>query len=89
MVEEVNVAEICEKVGELLTLIQQIFDYLISDYNALLEDTDLYIESLETYGKELDKTLWMGIEQAKKEAEEQIKKQEEIMKRKSPESYIK
>lgn len=56
---------------------------------SLLDDMQLYMESLEKYSGELDKTLWDAIEQAKKKAEEQMKEQEEIMKRKSPESYIK
>ena len=53
----------------------------------MCNDLKLYIDSLETYSTELDKTLTNIFEQAKKAAEEQIKQQEEIMKRKSPESY--
>ena len=72
----------------LTTLDDAVKMFIINTY-GVLEDIRLYIEALEHYCAELDKTLWDAIEQAKKEAEEQIKKQEELMKRKSPESYIK
>jgi hypothetical protein len=48
----------------------------------------LYIDSLEKYSTELDKTLSDIFEQAKKQAEEQIKQQEELTKKGSTE-YIK
>ena len=60
---------------------------LIRNADGVIEDMKLYIEALENYCAELDKTLWEAIEQAKKEAEEQIKQQKELMKRKAPESY--
>jgi len=46
-----------------------------------------YIETLEEYSTELDGTLTGIFESAKKQAEEQIRQQEELRRRASPESY--
>lgn len=54
---------------------------LIRDSDGLSEDMKLYIEALENYCAELDKTLWTAIEQAKQQAEGQIKQQEERIKK--------
>lgn len=55
---------------------------------GLLDDLGIYIESLESYSTELDKTLSDIFEQATKQAEENMKQQEELMKKGSTE-YIK
>jgi len=62
-------------------MIEEQVQALISDADALREDMKLYIEALEKYCAELDKTLWDAIEQTRKEAEEQIKQQEKLMKK--------
>lgn len=62
-------------------------DVLTNCSTTTLEDLKLYIDALEDYSSELDKTLTDIFEQAKKLAEEQQKKQEELRKRKAPESY--
>ena len=85
--ETIDVGKTCKDIGRLLSLIRNRVAGLVGDCYAVLEDLDLYIESLETYSTELDKTLWDAIEQAKKEVEEKIKQQKELTKRKSPESY--
>ena len=59
--------------------------FLYSD--TALEDFKIYLSALERYSSELDKTLTSIFERAQKIAEEQRKKQEELMKRKAPESY--
>ena len=82
-------SEVLEPAYRLVSILHNVFIRFSLEALSLLEEYELYIESLESYSAELDKTLWDAIEQAKKEAEEQIKKQEEIMKRKSPETYIK
>lgn len=51
------------------------------------ENVKFYIETLEEYSTELDGTLTGIFESAKKQAEEQIREQEELRKRASPESY--
>lgn len=75
------------KLQDVLRIIYERFYGLFSLSINMCDDLKLYIDSLETYSTELDKTLTDIFEQAKKAAEEQIKQQEEIMKRKSPESY--
>lgn len=62
-----------------------VFD-LVNTFFSTLDDMNLYTESLEKYSGELDKTLNEIFEQARKQAEEQIKKQRELMKRRD-ESY--
>ena len=59
----------------------------VSNSNTTLEDMQLYIKSLERYSTELDKTLTDIIKEAEKLANEQIKQQKELMKRKAPKSY--
>jgi len=51
------------------------------------ENVKFYVEALEEYSTELDGTLTDIFERARKEAEEQIKRQKELGKRASPESY--
>lgn len=51
------------------------------------ENVQFYIDALEEYSAELDGTLTEIFERARKDAEEQIKQQEELRKRTSPESY--
>lgn len=51
------------------------------------ENVQFYIGALEEYSAELDGTLTEIFERARKDAEEQIKQQEELRKRTSPESY--
>jgi len=48
---------------------------------ALINDMNLYIETLERYSTELDNTLTNIFEEAKRMAEEQLKQQEELKKR--------
>lgn len=55
---------------------------LIANVNTVLADMNLYNETLEQYSTELDKTLTGIFEGAKKMAEEELKKQEELRKRK-------
>jgi LPS O-antigen subunit length determinant protein (WzzB/FepE family) len=61
---------------------------LIKEYLNALEDVFMYVKWLENYSIELDKTLYDAIETGKKMAEEQIKEQSELMKKKD-DSYIK
>lgn len=62
-------------------------DILTNCSTTTLEDFKLYIDALEQYSSELDKTLTDIFGQARKLAEEQQKKQKELRKRKAPESY--
>lgn len=55
---------------------------LASCSKRTIDDFKMYIESLEQYSTELDKTLNDIFEQAEKMAEEQRKKQEELEKKK-------
>jgi len=55
---------------------------LTSNVNTVFADMNLYNETLERYSTELDNTLESIFEQAKKRAEEKLKKQEELRKRK-------
>lgn len=82
-------SEVHKPIYQLVSRLADLFSNFSLEALGLIEEYELYIESLESYSTALDKTLWSAIEQARKEAEEQIKKQEGIMKRKSPESYIK
>lgn len=56
--------------------------------NRNREDTRLYIKALEDYSVELDNTLTQIFEQAKKQAEDQMKENEQLRKRTSPEYTI-
>lgn len=60
---------------------------IISQSLDVCDNLKLYMDSLEIYSVELDKTLTDIFERAKKAAEEQIKQQEEILERKHAESY--
>ena len=51
------------------------------------DETKLYIEALEKYSTELDNTLTSIFEQATKQAEEQIKQQEELSKKDTSSAY--
>ncbi len=51
------------------------------------ENVKFYIEALEEYSTELDGTLTDIFERARKDAEEQIKQQDEMRKRTTPDSY--
>ena len=51
------------------------------------ENVKFYIEALEEYSTELDGTLTDIFERARKDAELQIRQQEELRKRTSPDSY--
>lgn len=51
------------------------------------ENVKFYIEALEEYSTELDGTLTDIFERARKDAEEQIKQQEKLRKRTTPDSY--
>ncbi len=62
------------------------FHRLVKDAVNCIEDLNIYIESLEKYSSELDKTLWDIIKQAEKTAEEEIKKKQELLK-KTPQTY--
>ena len=76
---------------KIIALIRSLRDniyWMMTTFANALEDKKIYLESLESYSKELDDTLSDIFKQAEKMAEEQRKQQEEIMKRKSPESYI-
>ena len=66
-------------------------DLLTEDFTKSVHRNDenmkFYIETLEEYSTELDGTLTGIFESAKKQAEEQIRQQEELRRRASPESY--
>ncbi len=79
---------VIEQVKILFRVISIGFGILISQYEDALADMSLYVGSLENYSQELDKTLSGIFEQATKNAEEQIKKQNELMPKKDA-SYIK
>jgi hypothetical protein len=51
------------------------------------ENVKFYIEALEEYSTELDGTLTDIFERARRDAEEQIKQQEKLRKRTTPDSY--
>ena len=80
-------SEVHKPIYQLVSRLADLFSNFSLEALGLIEEYELYIESLESYSTALDKTLWSAIEQAKKEAEEKIKQQKELMKRKSPESY--
>ena len=61
---------------------------LIDNYCNAQEDTTLYVESLEKYSIELDKTLYDAFDQGKRKAEEHIKEQDKLLDKKCDE-YIK
>ena len=82
-------AAISASLGLEVIQLHLLIDMLETCSTTTLEDFKLYIDALEQYSSELDKTLADIFEQAKIMAEEQQKQREEIMKRKSPESYIK
>lgn len=60
----------------------QHLNLLNTTISALIGDMNLYIETLERYSVELDSTLTDIFERAKKMHEEELKKQEELRKRK-------
>lgn len=66
-------------------------DLLVEDFSKSVqrnsENLQFYIEALEEYSTELDGTLNEIFERAKKDAEEQIRQQEELRRRTSLESY--
>lgn len=74
----------------IVALIASLRDNIYSMLNAFknaLEDKKIYLESLESYSKELDNTLYDIFDRAKKRAEEQYKKQleqQEELRKKEP-----
>lgn len=76
-----------QRIALVLRELHLLVDILTNYSTTTLEDFSLYTDALEQYSSELDKTLTDIFEQAKKLAEEQQKKQEELRKRKAPESY--
>jgi hypothetical protein len=71
--------------------ITALMDVLAEDFTQSVhrnnENQRFYIDALEEYSTELDGTLTDIFERARKEAEEQIKQQEELRKRTSPDYY--
>lgn len=88
---EVSKLEAAKKVPDLLEVIHgliRFMDFLdiqIKDYANIVhrnyDDSTIYIEALEKYSTELDNTLTSIFEHANKQAEEQIRQQEELSKR--------
>lgn len=74
-------------VAATISMIYERVEAYVRDVNGVMEDMKMYIEILEHYCAELDKTLWDAIERAKEQAEEEIKKQAELAK-KEPTKYI-
>ena len=72
----------------LMKTIQTLLNDVISSSNTTISDMEIYIDALERYSANLDSTLNEIFEQARKHAEEEIKKQEELMKREPPKSMI-
>ncbi len=68
-----------------------LMDVLAEDFTKSVHRNDenqrFYIEALEEYSAELDGTLTDIFERARKEADEQIKQQDELRKRTSPDYY--
>ena len=72
----------------LMKTIQTLLNDVISSSNTTISDMEIYIDALERYSVNLDNTLTEIFEQARKQAEEEIKKQEVLMKREPPKSMI-
>lgn len=70
-----------------MNMISWVIDVL-QEYSSASDDMNIYVRSLEKYSIELDKTLYDAIEEGKKKGEEQIKEQNELMKRKT-DDYVK
>ena len=79
--------DVVSLLGFILRELHSLIDMSSTCSTVTLEDFKLYVGALERYSSELDKELTGIFEQAKKIAEEQRKKQEELMKRKPPETY--
>jgi hypothetical protein len=65
-----------------LTYIESKVIDLINGYGRMSEDDSTYIKWLEKYSTDLDSTFYGAIEKGVKEAEEQAKKQSELMSKK-------
>lgn len=88
MVEKKQIdMETASFLGFVFSGLDGLIDMALTHSITTLEDFKIYVGALERYSSELDKTLTDIFEQAKKMAEEQRKKQEELMKRKAPETY--
>lgn len=76
---------VMQGISSILQMYHQNFVLLNNNISALIKDMNLYIETLEKYSTELDNTLsgifQMAEDKAKKDAEEQQKQQEELMKK--------
>jgi hypothetical protein len=91
MTEKVTNKEDKERIGAVLMLLGAIADGIHKVSKSATDTIDnlqLYIDVLESYSVELDATLSMILEKARKYAEEKIKEQDELMK-KGETSYIK
>lgn len=92
-----NVARKCEnspeakEATEAFSEIMLLMDVLVEDFGKSVhrnnENVRFYIDALEEYSTELDGTLTEIFDRARKEAEDQIRQQEELRKRTSPDSY--
>lgn len=79
--------EIIEEVGNVILFLRLFSDNFPRSVHRHCENIKLYIEALEQYSIALDKTLTDLFEQARKQAEEEIKQQQELSKRTSPDAY--
>ena len=88
MVEKKQIdMETASFLGFVFSGLDGLIDMALTHSITTLEDFKIYMDALERYSSELDKTLTGIFEQARKMAEEQRKKQEELTKRKPPKSY--
>ena len=79
--EEQIKIDVSRRLGFVIRELHLLVEMLHTCSATALEDFNLYIDALERYSSELDKTLTDIFEQAKKMAEEQRRKQEELMKK--------
>jgi hypothetical protein len=79
--------EIAKGFLTLVSLIGSDFKGISESAQRYHQDLKLYLETLEQYSTDLDKTLSQIFEEARKQGEEQIKEQEELRKRTSPDFY--
>jgi hypothetical protein len=82
-----EVKEATEAFSEIILLMDILIEDFAKSVHRNNENLRFYIDALEEYSTELDGTLTEIFDRARKEAEEQIKQQEELRKRTSPDSY--
>jgi cysteinyl-tRNA synthetase len=82
-----NLTDAVDAFAEVIRLMDLLAEDFAKSVHRNDENVKFYIEALEEYSTELDGTLTDIFERARKEAEEQIRNQEELRKRTSPESY--